>query len=264
MSFHPVAAAPTRARVHGIGCCYGKHGFMISCGAVGAQEVGLTIGERYGLQLGQGDDAGRARIVLADHQGGRMLSRMGGGGARIQFGRIPALGISGIRPCERVLWKRIDKDTLEITLPDWAPSFSVPKSLEVTFERPAHAQAEKAQSKPPAPSMVAKPKPAASSKAQFVKGLTIEFKFEEESITFRDKVMDVTATEAALALRLANGAPSAVARSFLLRHVYPALRIDDGNVMLDRDARSLAKALEAIGLKLNTVKGIGFSIGGLV
>lgn len=264
MSFRSVVAAPKRkSGTRGIGCAFGKHGLMISCGAASIDETGLRLGERYGLLLGEGEDAGRARIVRADQRGGRMLSRMGSGGARIQFGLIAEFG-DDIRTCERVLWKRIDKDTLEIVLPGWAAPRAVDKTAAISGSVAERPKQPISPPKPPAPSVVAKPKPAASSKAQFVKGLTIEFKFEEESIAFRDKVMDVTATEAALALRLANGAPSAVGRSFLLKHVYPALRIDDGNVMLDRDAKSLAKALEAIGLKLNTVKGIGFSIGGLV
>lgn len=265
MSFRPVAAAPKKARGRGLGCAMGRHGLMISCAQASIGDAGLKLGERYALHLGEGEDAGRVRLVKADQRGGRMLSRMGSGGARIQFGLIPELGDSEtVRPCERVLWERIDKDTLEIVLPEWSSPRPVDKSAVVSglvAERPRQPIVPP---KPPAPAVVAKPKSAASSKAQFVKGLTIEFKFEEESVAFRNKVMDVTASEAALALRLANGAPSAVARSFLLKHVYPGLRTDDANVLLDRDARSLAQALEAIGLKLNTVKGVGFSIGGLV
>lgn len=267
----------THVTAPGLRCTWGTAGLTVSLGVIGATEAKdvLVYGQRYTFQLGEDADAGRARIIR--DRMGRAYSRLGANGGRIQFGIIPDIDPGTPQKKEDCLWRVIDEKTIEITLPEWASKDrdgrTCNKPLQVasapTASKPKAALVAAPQAPAPVPAVAPParvtpaPPPTNGVRREVIKGVTVSFAVEDESISFGDKIMDVTAGAAKLATRLLSGAPNPVGRNFLCKALYPGMRSDEANVKLANDAQGLKPALEAIGLKLNVVKGIGFAIGGL-
>lgn len=257
----------THASTPFLRCAWGTSGLTISLGALGMAEAkdALMIGQRYVFQLGENEDAGQARIIR--DRRGRSFSKLGVGGGRIQCGIIPDIDPGGPKKPEDCLWRVIDENTIEFTLPKWGARKHLDDKPAAVASKTVTKDAALAPASPPAAAPSARltpaPPPTNGVRREVIKGVTVSFAIEDESISFGDKIMDVTPGAAKLATRLLSGAPNPVGRNFLCKALYPGMRSDEANVKLANDAQGLKPALEAIGLKLNVVKGIGFAIGGL-
>lgn len=265
MSFRTVSTAPNthRATRH-LNCLWGVQGLIVSTGpiVIKASAGALVVGKDYALQLGEGDDAGKARIVL--DKDGRRLGKLGKDGGRLVFGSIAEIDPGAPQRKQACAWRRVD-DIIEFDLPDWTckskPAVAERKSLPA----PAKVSAPPAAAVPPVAAPEKKANGVAADRREVIKGVTVSFAADDgfSSISYGNKRVNVASAEAKLATRLLSGAPNPVGRAFLCKALCPGIRADDANIMLDKDARGLKPALEAIGLTLNVVKGVGFAIGGL-
>jgi len=81
------------------------------------EAIALTANDRLNLYVGEGDDAGKVRLVRA--KDGAFKPRLVKGGVTINCGYVAALGKDD---CEKAACdaQAIDCDTIEIVVPDWS------------------------------------------------------------------------------------------------------------------------------------------------
>jgi hypothetical protein len=126
-----------------------------------------------------------------------------------------------------------------------------------------------AAARPAAPVAVPKPaaapaKPAAPRQVEppaVANGVTVNFDPDDEAVTFRGKSMEVTYRQAKVAAMLARAMPHPVARSFIVRNLFDGNPPATADMVVDQIAMDLGKAVAGIGLKVNVVKSLGFSMG---
>lgn len=93
-------------------------------------------------------------------------------------------------------------------------------------------------------------------------GVTVCFDPEDEAITYRGKTMEVTYRQAKVAAILARAMPHPVGREFIVGKLFNGgTPPSTAGMVVDQVAVELGKAITGIGLKVNVVRGIGFSLG---
>jgi hypothetical protein len=110
---------PTRTKV-GDGCVsvsIGRRGLCIGLSAALASQLAVAAGDTFGLQIGEGENAGRIRI--ASDKNGRRLSKLGGKALCIAFGAIDAFAIFGLQDKQFCKAEAVTGGGIQITLPKW-------------------------------------------------------------------------------------------------------------------------------------------------
>lgn len=225
-----------------------------------SESLGWKEKEGVGLQIGKGEDAGRARIVRGSKRevGKVKMSRFGV--FRFDFGSVEALGSQQRKaaPCDA---RKIDENTVELVLPDWSET-EVEDDATAPTPRRAAAGAEIASKSKPGNAPPSKPKTSQQRDVITLQGITIDLTEDDESITSGEVTMEITDRQAAFFDALMGGMPSPIGRDFLCKRVFglASARSMQSDVQLDMIAAD-AKAIAAkIGLEVKTIKGIGYAL----
>lgn len=237
---------------------------LISLRSVLAAQLKWKKGERCAAQVGEGDDAGKLRIVRNGKPAIAEFRELKGG-YMFDLGFIASLNDgkeSDLIPIDAAI---IDADTVELLLPDWG-------RLGESAEEEDSEAIEQPSAAPPAARghapIAAAPKQIAAASRDTGKheppivhnGVTIVFAPDAESVSYRGKSMEVTARQAQLVALLARAMPNSVGREFIKPRLFGGKIGPHADGVLDTMAMDLGKALGAIGLVLRNTKGIGFAL----
>lgn len=213
-----------------------------------SQMVGWRRLEPVALQIGEGEHAGKVRLVRTPVSAIAKV-RIAKGSIVLNFGHVPALGTEA-RPTYPVDAKIVDPDTIEIVMPDWsvAPPHAVPKSgpQEVLDDD------DEADDTRPAP-----------IPALEVKGIAITFDEDDECLEFGGREVELTTKQAKFLAALAVEMPRAVSERSIVSRVWgdaPPLRAAH---VIDQMRADLSSPLADLGLDIRkTPTGYGLSIVG--
>ena len=209
--------------------------------------IGGNDKSSFDILIGKAEDAGKLRLRV--NKDGKVKARR-----LLRTGWLCfILGVVGDFPQsevdkQRCAAKVVEKDTLEVTLPDW-------KALIEDDVQPAKGggkQAPVPALRPPAP-----PNPAARFSRN---GIAIDPTIDSESVTFRKKTMDLTTRQAAVLAALLRAMPSSIGRSWLCSKPLADVPTDMREAMLDLIFSDLGIALPGIGLELKITKGVGAAL----
>lgn len=210
-------------------------------------------GESVAVQLGEGDDAGKMRLVRDGAPAIAAVRLNQKGGMTFDLGHLPSLNDG--EPSDKIAVdaRIIDKNTVEIVLPDWSAA-------------PATRDDDEREEAPPA--RIAPPQSRSKSNghgprepsATTINGVHIDFTADNETIAFKGKEMEVTKRQAQMIAMMARGMPNPIGREHLRTKLFGQNDKESSEAALDMIASDLTKALGAVGLALNTVKGIGFGL----
>jgi len=108
------------------------------------------------------------------------------------------------------------------------------------------------------------PAPAADGSQAFSQhGVVLVLSRNDECITYRGKMLDLTANQAAFLAVLLKAAPHPVGVEFILKKLFAGRKVDEAQMRLEQLERELRKALPSIGLSLESIKGVGLKLGGI-
>lgn len=225
---------------------------IVAIGAALALEAGFTAASRFSILFGTEEDAGRLR-VHAEANGVIAARALKGGGLLLNLGYVPVLGVE---PCKKkpTEAKLVAPDIIELEIPDFR------EGRQKLLPPPAVSRTESPPPKATTP--LAKPEPVTpppSAKGETYHGITISFKEDDESVSFRGKVIEVTTRQAVLVKLLARPMPQPVAESFLTKACWHPVPKDAPSV-LRQMVDDLRSPLVTIGLDLRPVKGVGYQI----
>jgi hypothetical protein len=239
---------------------------VISLRGFFAATLQWKAGNEIAVQIGEGDDAGKLRLVRGGKPSIAALRVLSKGGASVDLGHIASLNDGGASDLVGVDARVIDKDTVEIALPDWsAPPAAdeVAGDDEGRDERPSAPPSTRAAPAPaPRPPVPAKPNGGAKrvEPPVTINGVHIDFTPDAETVTFKTKAMEVTKRQAQMIAALARGMPNPIARDFLRTKLFGQNDKAAAELALDTISMDLLKAVGGIGLVLKTVKGVGFAL----
>jgi hypothetical protein len=219
--------------------------------------------DTFGLQIGQGDTAGKVRVVRRTAKATGFARWLKTGALLLDFGHLAPFGDRGSLKADAVA-RTIDPDTVEITLPE----FCFEDEAEGEDEEPPTPPRAAAAAPPAKPTAPFAPKPASSAAPAraigeppfTANGVTVSFDKDEERITFAGKETEITYRQALICAALAKAMPNAVNRGFLITRVFGLRPPATAEMVLDQIAIDLGKALPTIGLKLRNTKGVGFAL----
>lgn len=220
---------------------------IVAIGAALALEAGFTVASRFTILIGNDEDAGRLRIV-AEKDGIVAARELKGGGLLLNLGYVPAIGVE---PCKKKPTDAslVAEHAVEVHIPDFTEGR--PRLLA-----PPQPAPDRPTPKPAKPAPQVRPE---SGRGETYHGITIEFAEDEESVSFRGKVVEVTTRQAVLVKLLARPMPQPVAESFLIKacwHPVPK----DAAAMLRQMTDDLRSPLASLGLALKAVKGVGYQL----
>lgn len=208
--------------------------------------IALKRGDRMQVLVGTGEHKGLLRLRRDPEKGTAGTRPLGTGAFILNVGHIPHFGLVEVHrhPCEA---RALDAETLEISLPDW--------SKLVPAQKPAAPESQQRADPPHNGGIAARP-------PLKILGAVIDSAPDNESIAFRGKTMELTTVQAAFAVTLVRAKGATIGRDFLRKNLVPGKLLTDS--MVDAVAEpGLKQALQAVGLTLRSVKGVGFSVGGL-
>lgn len=226
-------------------------------------------GNEIAVQIGEGDDAGKLRLVRGGKPTIAALRVLSKGGASVDLGHIASLNDGGASDLVGVDARVIDKDTVEIVLPDWSAVPAAAAEDEgddaAQEERPPAAppSTREAHAPAPRPSMPVKPNNRGAKRVEppvTINGVHINFTPDAEIVSFKSKAMEVTRRQAQMIAALARGMPNPIGRDFLRTKLFGQNDRLAAELALDTISMDLTKALGGIGLVLKTVKGVGFAL----
>lgn len=119
-----------------------------------------------------------------------------------------------------------------------------------------NAEASPATSTRPAAKPAAAPAPACAA-AITLNGVTIDPSADNQRVSFNGKETEITARQAELLIMLARGMPNPIGSEFLCRKLFPARNADSAAQGVSLLKAETAAAVEAIGLEVFTVRGVG-------
>lgn len=206
----------------------------------------------YDVLIGRDDDAGKMRVRV--NKDGRATGRRMRGVLIFNLGRVAGFPD---QECDkqRCDAKAIGADTIEIALPQWG---ALPAADEVADEEPV-APARAAPVHTPAVGNGV-PQKSGSGPKVLKDGIALDLTFDDESISFKKKTMDLTTRQAAIAAALLRAMPNHVGRDFLCKNLLAEIPAHTREVSLDLIFRDLEKALSGVGLELKITKGVGAAI----
>lgn len=216
--------------------------------------------DTFGLQIGQGDNAGKVRVVRRATKATAFARWLKTGSLLLDFGHIAHFGERGSLKMD-ALARVIDPDTIEVTIPEF--EFEDEEQPE---EEPAEPEAQAAAARPtPPPAPVGtspKPAPAKSLGEPPItaNGITVRFDRDEERIEHAGKQMEVTLRQAVVLGALTRAMPNPVNRGFLITKVFGMRPPATADLVLDQIVMDLPKSLESLGLKIRNQKGVGFAL----
>lgn len=215
-----------------------------------AASIAWKAGEPVGLQVGDGDHAGRIRIVRLKKGAASEIAtvrRMQKGGMTFDLGHIPQLGIE---PHDKAATdaQAIDADTIELNIPEWDDAAQ------------AAGDDDEQEQIPRDPPRARQPARVNGTTVLTKYGITIDLEHDAESIAFNKKTMDLTTRQAAVVATLLRAYPQFVNRPFILKNALADVPHHTQDASLDLIVGDLAKALAGIGLQLKNQKGVGLAL----
>lgn len=211
-----------------------------------AERLNLTVGQRHRVLIGTGTDAGKARLIARDDSSSqlRVIGR-GHGVLVINGGRHQSFAVPRVQAACTV--KRIDKQTIEITLPDPWP--------EKPFGKPTGVHSHAKSTPPAAAAAVSRPLQITEN------GISISFVKGAERIHYGKKQVDVTARQASAALVFASRLGKPIGRSWLMTELWPTKTAEECHRDFDLLIRDLTDAFKRVGLQL-MLTGTGYILRG--
>jgi hypothetical protein len=177
---------------------------------------GVSKKKFFMLQLGTGEDAGKARISGRAAATKHTVERRDLMHATtFDFGFVPMLGDDAAAK-EFVGVRKISDDEFEIDLPKWFSAEREP-APPCDEEEAAPPHIPLAGGTGPAKPVARPASRQTGGDPQVIKGLSINLALDDESISFAGKETDITTDQACLALALAKGAPNPIGRDHLLK-----------------------------------------------
>lgn len=229
--------------------------FSVAMKKTFSQLVGWQRLDPVALQVGDGEHAGRIRIVRGAVNAIAKV-RIAKGSIVLNFGHVPAFG-NETRPTYPVDARVVDPDTVEIVMPDWSVatphgvSASGPSGDEIDGLDDEDGDDDHTRAPP--------------IQQVEVKGVTITFDKDDERLSFGGREIEVTTRQAKFLAALAVEMPRAVNERSIISRVWgdtPPLRAVD---VIEQMRKDLVQPLSDLGLDIRkTPIGYGLSIVGEV
>ena len=233
--------------------------------------AGLSETGKFDVLIGRGEDAGKLRLVASD--AGIVPARIFKNKAFfVNLGFVPEIG--DFRAKRTPTGARvIARGTVEVDIPDFdrGGDEDIVKALAATGTAPAEDAS-------PAAAIVAAARkklngkgangaaapPAVPDQGPIVThhGVSIDFTEDDERVTFKGQITEVTSEQAVLIRVLAQARPAPVGESHIVQQIWknkpPKYATDE----LRRMASDLSAGLKPLGLELKKVPGVGYQLRG--
>jgi len=236
------AGGPAAISIGGPGAASGRPSVIVTLSPTLATEAGFYGKAMYSIYLGKDEDAGKLRI--ATDPKGIIIGRQAPRNTAMLFnlGYLPAIGRVRCRK-QYTDAKVVEPGVVHIDIPDFPDAAETGDDEEENDAAPAEP-ARKRQ----------------SSATETLNGVTIDLSQDDESVTFRGKLVEVTTRQARLIRLLARPRPAPVAETFLLKNLWDGRAPNNAAEQLRMLCLDLQKALAPIGLDLDWVKGAGYQL----
>lgn len=220
-----------------------RNGLCIGFAREAAEQLGATDGTRWGLLIGSGDDAGKIRLVRNDK--GAAARRIGTGGRVINFGRSASLGFTEADK-EYMPFKAIDKDTIEVDLPQWELRVDARPAEDDDDEQPAPVTPKR------------KPSPGKRAEPLTLHDVTIDPTFDNETIEHDGETQEITTNQCAVLIALLRVFPGVVGDDHLCKRILSGVKHPEES--LKTIISDLHTGLRTLGLDVQAVKGVGLKL----
>lgn len=211
----------------------------IGLSAALCSEAGWTQQQQLDVLIGEGEDAGKLRLVtMKDGPVGARLAR--GGGCMVDLGIVAELGTEP-RPKMRCMAVHAGGGAIDITLPDpdaWAAL--VVDGEDDAADEIVEDDGEGGESSPD--------------------DVIVTLEPENETIEFRNKVMEITTRQARLLYVCVNAMPGVASRADVVAKIFDGHPPKYADQTLSTIASELRKILPQLGLDLETVPGEGYRL----
>ncbi len=209
--------------------------------------------DTFGLALGKDDNAGKVRIIRRKEKAIASPRQMKTGSLTFDFGHVASFGERGTLKAVAIAVV-IDANTVQVTIPQFE------YEDEIQEEDEEEQETTVPQHEPPAPARV----PVAISEKRpapiTTEGVTVRFNANSESVSYRQKTMEITYRQAQVVAILAKAKPQPVDRKFIIDRAFNGKGRDAAGMALDQIYMDLSKALPGIGLQIKNIKGVGFAL----
>lgn len=224
--------------------------FSVAMRKAFSQMLGWKRLEPVALQIGEGEHAGRVRLVRGAVNAIAKV-RIAKGSIVLNFGHVPAFG-SEARSTYPVDGRIVDPDTLEIVIPDWsvAPIYAVAKNGPAPSELGDFDEDADDGMRPAPTDQVT------------VNGITIVFDDQEERVIFGDREIETTARQAKFVAALAAEMPRGTDQDALIARLWKGTPPAKAGAVLEQIKRDLTAPLLELGLDLRRTSS-GYALSGL-
>jgi hypothetical protein len=215
------------------------------------KEIGGTEKNSFDVLIGLDADKGKLRLGMNNKDGIR-CRKIRGDTLTFDLGHVPDFAQCEVDK-QRCDGRKVG-DQIEIDLPDW-DMLAIEADDDPRAREPA-PRAPAARDSPPAKTVAA----GGANPSYSAHGVTVDLRHGEESVSYKNKMMDISTRQAALTVALLRGAPSAIGCEFLRDKILTDVASHMRETTLDMACAELKKALAGVGLDLKTVRGVGYSI----